>query len=53
MASVTSGRRPPVRSPKSMVGWNWMNSRSLTATPAHNANAIPSPVEPSGLVVAL
>ncbi len=37
---------------KSIVGWNWMNSRSLTATPAHNASAIPSPVEPSGLVVA-
>ena len=36
-----------------MVGWNWMNSMSLTATPAHSASATPSPVEPSGLVVAL
>ncbi len=30
-----------------------MNSRSLTVTPAHSASAIPSPVAPSGLVVAL
>ena len=30
-----------------------MNSRSLTATPAQSASAIPSPVDPVGLVVAL
>ncbi|CKT63027.1 Uncharacterised protein [Mycobacterium tuberculosis] len=53
MASVISGRRPPARPAKSIVGWNWMNSRSLTATPAHNPRAMPSPVEPAGLVVAL
>jgi hypothetical protein len=37
----------------SMVGWNWMNSMSLTGTPAHSASATPSPVEPSGIGGAL
>ena len=32
-ASVISGRRPPALPSNSMVGWNWMNSMSLTGTP--------------------
>ena len=51
-ASVMSGRRPVLPGSNSMVGWNWTNSTSLTAIPAHIARAMPSPVEPSGLVVA-
>ena len=47
-ASQTSGccaarrRRPAARS---AVGWNWTNSRSVTAAPARSASATPSPVE--------
>jgi hypothetical protein len=49
---VISGRLPLVKPSNSIVGWNWTNSMSLTATPAHNASAMPSPVEASGFVVA-
>ena len=35
----------------SAVGWNCMNSRSATATPARIAMAMPSPVDSGGLVV--
>ena len=41
--------RMPV--PGSPVGWYWMNSMSLSATPARYAIAIPSPVLIDPLVV--
>ncbi|SKS07096.1 Uncharacterised protein [Mycobacteroides abscessus subsp. abscessus] len=51
-ASLIRGRHPAASGVCSIVGWNWMNSMSATDTPARNANAMPSPVDPSGLVVA-
>ena len=35
----------------SVVGWNWVNSRSATAAPARYAAAMPSPTAPGGFVV--
>src|SRR5579875_1665954 len=32
-------------------GWNWMNSRSISAAPAREARAMPSPVATVGFVV--
>ena len=47
--------RPPrpgtARRPPRTVGWNWTNSRSVTAAPARSAAAMPSPVATDGFVV--
>ena len=52
IASVISGRRPPACAVEQHGRVELDELESLTGTPAHSANAIPSPVEPSGLVVA-
>src|SRR3989440_3276004 len=53
-ASDTSGccAVSPAAAPRNnAVGWNWTNSMSVTAAPARNASATPSPVDTTGFVV--
>ena len=49
--SASDSRKRGVPGTVITVGWNWTNSRSLTAAPARQPRATPSPVAIGGLVV--